>query len=189
MCSLDKLERVSALLQWLMEKALCWHLPFRVLTAGEITSAAQGTQNSIFTVLPSASDAWRGIYGSRFPKSWLKGWDQPRGGPAKETCNPSGKLGSPFSVFYHLILWRAVQLAIMAPRGNITISFNSLSITWYCSVCPRVICVMFLNLHLSWGSCRHFLRCIAAIIWPAIAICVSVVVYSQNNSSPACCEC
>lgn len=111
------------------------------------------------------------------------------GGSAEEPCNPSGKLGSPFPTCYHRILWRAVQLALVVPRGNITFSFNSLSINWYCSVCPQVICVVFLNLHLSWGSRRHYKKCIAAIIWPVIAICVSITVYSQKNDFPACCEC
>lgn len=163
----------------LLEKAQCWHLPFRVLNARGITRVQHGGFRTVSAFQSVSFTFWclgGGIYDSRFPKSWLKGWGQPGGGPAKETCNLSGKLGSPFLIFYRLILWRAVQLALVAPKGNITISFYSLSIIWYCSICPQVTCVVFLNLHLSRGSWRHFLRCIAVIIWPAIAICVSIMV-------------
>lgn len=171
-CSLDKLERVSSAFWGAAGESPV--LTFAFQSAGGIRVQHQGFRTASF--FQSASFTFRclegGIYGSSFPKSWLKGWDQPPGGSAKGTCNPIWQAGIPFSCFYHLILWRAVQLALVAPRGNVTISLNSLSIIWYCSICPQVICVMSLNLHLSWGSWGHFLGCIAAITWPAIAICV-----------------
>lgn len=91
---------------------------------------------------------------------------------------------------------------LVFPRGNITISFNSLAILWYHSGCLNAIgwpALRCLSLQLSWGSWRRwwFCKMYSSIIWVVIAISISVrshiCIYKSSFtkafvSSPACYE-
>lgn len=135
-----------SLLQWLLDKTLCWHLPFRVLNARKIIWLQHKKfRATSFRMLPSPSDTGRPTFmAAGFQRAGTMDGTSPEGVLQR---NHLTWLASQHPLFLLFSIYLSGELcnlhcsvliysvALVAPRGNITISFNSLSILWYRSLC------------------------------------------------------
>lgn len=141
-----------SLLQWVLDKTLCWHLPFRVLNARKIIWLQHKKfRATSFRMFPSPSDARKETFmAAGFQRAGSTDGTSPEGVLQRNHVTWLASWHPLFLLFSisfsgelcNLLCSVLIYSVALAPRGNITISFNSLCVIWYCSVCLEVICVM-----------------------------------------------